>query len=111
MSSNDGEPVRSPALKKKLKIALEKYPEIIEINEDNIADFQIKIKGYADPLFVTIQTQVNKMAEIGYYEVFVLVGSNNIMTMKTQVPFIHSGKSVEIALESALNSFKSFAKI
>lgn len=103
MSSNDGEPIKSEELIAKLKSALEKRSEITEINKDEKADFRILVKGHSEPLLVSIQTQVNKIPEIGYYELYVFSGNSDVTQAKKF--FIHSDKSVENAVASFFSSF------
>lgn len=103
MSSNHGEPIKSPEITAKLRIALNKRKEITEIVEGaEGSDFRIRITGKPDPIFLSIQTQVNKMPEIGYYELFTFIGSNSVLTAKGVG--VYSGKSVEEALDSFLKS-------
>ena len=102
MSSNDGEPIKSDELTSKLKTILEKRSEVIEVTEDEIGGFRIRIKDCSQPVFISIQTQVNKMSEIGFYELYVTLGGNNVTNFSKFGSY--SGKSIEKAVESFFNS-------
>jgi len=101
--SDENEPVKNPESVSQLKEILENHSQIQSVNETDGADLEASITDYDTPVYFTIQTQVKKQPEIGFYELYVFHGSPSVTNAKKMGVF--AGKSVQETVDSFFNSF------